>query len=100
MFLKEKIMLEKINSVTQSINSFIRPMGLSLSSKQQIIARTTLLALTVLNLPIAAKAFLGSSEDFSESNQAFSDCVYQGCPQSNMTERVYCIRDCMIRHLP
>ncbi len=93
-------MLETINSVTQSINSFIRPMGLSLSSKQQIITQTTILALAVLNLPlIAAKAFLGSNEDFSESNEAFSDCV-QGCRQYNMTQSGYCIRDCMTRHLP
>ncbi|VHO00926.1 hypothetical protein [Candidatus Rhabdochlamydia sp. T3358] len=91
-------MLETIHSVTQSINSFIRPMGLSLCNQQQITARIALLALAVLNLPIAAKAFLGSNEDFSESNEAFSDCV-QGCRQYNMTQSGYCIRDCMTRHL-
>lgn len=91
-------MLETIHSVTQSINSFIRPMGLSLCNQQQITARIALLALAVLNLPIAAKAFLGSNEDFSESNEAFLDCV-QGCRQYNMTQSGYCIRDCMTRHL-
>ncbi|MEK7339247.1 MAG: hypothetical protein WBD50_05485 [Candidatus Rhabdochlamydia sp.] len=79
--------MEKIHTVTQSINSFIRPMGLSLCNQQQIRARVALIALAVLNLPIAAKAFLGS-------NEAFSDCV-QGRAQFNTTAYGYCIRDYM-----
>ena len=56
-------MLKNIHSnLTQSVNSFMRPTGLSLASKEQIITRTTMLALAAilivgndfLNLPLAS----------------------------------------------
>jgi hypothetical protein len=42
-------------NVTQSINSFIRPLGISLSSKKQMLAKVTTVALAAIfiagNLP-------------------------------------------------
>lgn len=58
-FLQGRIMIGNTNfNLTQSINSFLRPMGLSLSSKEQITAKATMLALGIIlvanNLPLAS----------------------------------------------
>ncbi|MGL4539638.1 MAG: hypothetical protein ACRCU0_01495 [Candidatus Rhabdochlamydia sp.] len=57
-------------NVTQSINSFIRPLGLSLSNKKQMLAKVTTVAL-------AAILIFGNLS--SVSADCVSDCIAK-CP--------------------
>ncbi|MGL5263089.1 MAG: hypothetical protein ACRDAI_00695 [Candidatus Rhabdochlamydia sp.] len=58
-------------NVTQSINSFIRPLGLSLSNKKQMLAKVTTVAL-------AAILIFGNLS--SVSADCVSDCIDK-CPR-------------------
>ena len=78
-------------NITQSINSFINPMGLSLSNTKQIIAKTTTVALAAIlliggtfNLPLA-------SADMTPYQQCIYDCNHSNIPNSQLPQ---CFRDC------
>ncbi|MGL4540676.1 MAG: hypothetical protein ACRCU0_06870 [Candidatus Rhabdochlamydia sp.] len=58
-------------NLTQPINSFLRPLGFSLSSKEQIMAKITMLALGVIF--IANSEFL-SSVGAKTIGEAIEEC--------------------------
>ena len=105
-------MLEKVNSMTQSINCFIRPLGLSLSNKQQLIHKTALVVIPILcfmsnNFSVSSLSlaslrnniiYSNCMQQCIQTNELFLACI-QDCTHPNITERGYCIRDCMVDHI-
>ncbi|MGL4539895.1 MAG: hypothetical protein ACRCU0_02840 [Candidatus Rhabdochlamydia sp.] len=75
-------------NITESINSFIKPLGVRLSSKEQILAKVTMVAIAAIliadNLPSA------SAYDCTW----FNNCI-GNCPTGPLTECVKaCFRSC------
>ncbi|MGL4539894.1 MAG: hypothetical protein ACRCU0_02835 [Candidatus Rhabdochlamydia sp.] len=75
-------------NITESINSFIRPLRIRLSSKEQILAKVTMVA-------VAAILIAGNLPPISAySCNLLSDC-FAKCPMGPINECVMqCMRDC------
>lgn len=103
-------MIGNINLV-ESTNSFLKPVGLSLSNWQQIATKITTLAL--IAIPIASN-LLAVSADYSTTDSAnystqIGNCI-DACPSTNLTTGILkqlgtystmpkdlsCIRNCTL----
>lgn len=83
-----------IENLTQSINSFIRPLGLSLSNREQILTKAA-----VASFAIVAFANLSSVEADIEDNNIPTDNIYDFSTNPSITEDIsilICKQNCLI----
>lgn len=90
------MMLESLNVTAQSINSLIRPLGLCLSSKEQIAAKITAIAFTAIfivgNLPSTSASFQGCLDLINCHN----NCSLNATTREQYSECLLgCFRKCL-----
>ena len=88
------------SSPTQSVNSLLKPLGLTLSNKQQMIDKIKLIAPLAIIATCGATLVSAQQYSFSDdvsNSRSYQHCLRSVCEQLSMSLYYPCVEACSLR---